>query len=180
MALQLGNQALSLRYPANLNGPQPPVVLSHAVGFTLLSLAVSICSMILAFSFIGLRIDSHWWPSRNFKAGRAMDQKGEAVDVELELEEATGKAALRRQGRRGAVGDMAGVMSSASLCGSAARPSPAKRKDCYDEDSDDSEEEDDNEGEFGTSPARLSGRGAARILGAGVVCGGGIVSMRSS
>lgn len=39
-------------------------------------------------------------------------------------------------------------------------------------------EEDDDEGEFGTAPVPVSLGGLAKILGAGIICGGGVAAMR--
>ncbi|BGP40448.1 hypothetical protein JCM10450v2_004430 [Rhodotorula kratochvilovae] len=58
----VGNQAVTLRFPPPWEGTGAP--LSYNAGFTILSLVVSCISMIIAFSFIGLRFNAPRWRSR--------------------------------------------------------------------------------------------------------------------
>ncbi|GAA5944147.1 hypothetical protein JCM3775_001080 [Rhodotorula graminis] len=55
----VGNQAVTLRFPPPWQGTGAP--LSYNAGFTILSLVVSCISMIIAFSFIGLRFNAPRW-----------------------------------------------------------------------------------------------------------------------
>ncbi|GAA6050346.1 hypothetical protein JCM3770_002974 [Rhodotorula araucariae] len=58
----VGNQAVTLRFPPPWQGTGAP--LSYNAGFTILSLVVSCISMIIAFSFIGLRFNAPRWRPR--------------------------------------------------------------------------------------------------------------------
>ncbi|BGP16568.1 hypothetical protein JCM10213_000520 [Rhodosporidiobolus nylandii] len=58
----VGNQAVTLRFPAPWEGRGAR--LSYSAGYTVLSLVVSCLSMILAFSFIGLRLSAPRWRAR--------------------------------------------------------------------------------------------------------------------
>ncbi|KAL8278451.1 hypothetical protein RQP46_009141 [Phenoliferia psychrophenolica] len=80
----VGNQAVRLQYPATLD-PQPdPLHLSYDIGYTLLSLVVACLSMIIAFSFIGLRIGGGSSSSRQRGGASAIGEKsGEETTFQI-------------------------------------------------------------------------------------------------
>ncbi|GAA5820515.1 hypothetical protein JCM11251_003025 [Rhodosporidiobolus azoricus] len=85
----VGNQAVTLRLPAPWEGRGVP--LSYNAGYTILSLVVSCLSMILAFSFIGLRLFVPRGRSRltdeehgsTEHSEKSMTREGESLDDEV-------------------------------------------------------------------------------------------------
>ncbi|SCV71821.1 BQ2448_4515 [Microbotryum intermedium] len=187
----VGNQAVTLHYPPP--STEPPMPLSYNVGYTLLSLVVACLSMVIAFSFIGLRLDDR-------HKRRGDDNLGQADDDD-EFVLGTSKLELEATKSRISRGDdkpvseppdrMAPVLSNAAAfdrpantapihgtlphsanLGHTSLPGTSKARS-----SDNDLETEENEGEFGVVPASMSVIGVAKILGAGCICGGGIAAM---
>lgn len=202
---QVGNQAVTLRFPPPWEGTGAP--LSYNAGYTILSLVVAILSMILAFSFIGLRFNAPQWRSRltdeeqgstatsekSAIAGHE-DEEGlatpEAVDKNPDM--ATGAAfdpdLKIEPGQQQTRFHLPGVRK-VSLTPSAFNISLPKRRDsAFDDEKrppppgvdEDEDDESSDGGEFGIGAAKVSPWGVAKILLAGIVCGGGIAAMRAS
>lgn len=172
--LKVGNQAVTLHLPPPFTGKGVP--LSYDVGFTILSLIVSCLSMILAFSFIGLRLD----PKAN----------AEEADAEALAEERSEKGATDTEGEGQATDEKVdgdnehAVSKRASFHGGSRThaivnlPLPLRKAKQVAPKEDSAAAKDG--GDFGTQPVKVSLAGAAKILGAGFICGGGIAAMRES
>lgn len=177
----IGNQALTLRQPGTTTGG---VQLSYGVGFTLLSLVVAVLAMILAFSFIGLRFDGARRKHEREVELEKFDPEGQ-FDLEptppaLSLEQTPTDHKTESDSKRfswnGAKAQQSVI--SLPLPGKRSRPDSmdsTKKRAMDDGDSFDSE---NDGGEFGVNPAGLSGWAIAKILGAGIICGGGVAGMR--
>ncbi|GJN90806.1 hypothetical protein Rhopal_003820-T1 [Rhodotorula paludigena] len=198
----VGNQAVTLRFPAPWEGTGAP--LSYNAGYTILSLVVAILSMILAFSFIGLRFNAPQWRSRltdEEQGSTATSEKSAIAGHEDEEELATPEAVDKNpdmatgaafdpdlkieHGQQQTRFHLPGVRK-VSLTPSAFNISLPKRRDsAFDDEKrppppDVDEDEDDESsdgGEFGIGAAKVSPWGVAKILLAGIVCGGGIAAM---
>ncbi|BGP02337.1 MHYT domain signaling protein [Rhodotorula toruloides] len=190
----VGNQAVTLHFPPPWQGAGVP--LSYNAGFTILSLVVSCISMIIAFSFIGLRFDVPRWRSRmaDVEQGSLPEKSDDtAYDDEYgtdnldkkDADFATGaafdpdvKADSPEDGRQTRFHLPPGRKMSLSSTFDVALPkrhnkvAEEKKRAVEDED-----EETEDGGDFGVGGARLSGSGVAKILLAGIVCGGGIAAM---
>ncbi|BGP24991.1 MHYT domain signaling protein [Rhodotorula toruloides] len=190
----VGNQAVTLHFPPPWQGAGVP--LSYNAGFTILSLVVSCVSMIIAFSFIGLRFDLPGWRSRlaDVEQGSSAEKSDDtAYDDEYgtdgidkkDAEFATGaafdpdvKADSPEDGRQTRFNLPPGRKMPLSSTFDIALPkrhnkvAEEKKRAVEDED-----EETEDGGDFGVGGVRLSGSGVAKILLAGIVCGGGIAAM---
>lgn len=168
-------------------GREGGIPLSYNVGFTILSLVVSILSMLIAFSVIGLRLDKSKASSNDSNMEEIdlgtpapldkhnpldhhstddkpqMQMQMQADDPDKQLDQPGSRfswagrknttpamVSLPRSGRRGSLGK-------------ASRTSRGSE---------------DDTGEFGMVPAKVSISGIAKIVGSGIICGGGIAAMR--
>ncbi|GAA5872140.1 hypothetical protein JCM3774_002281 [Rhodotorula dairenensis] len=164
----IGNQSVTLQFAPPWEGTGVP--LSYNAGFTILSLVVSCVSMILAFSFIGLRI--------RLPVARARIEDVEdapAPDPAYDLDAKPDPYARHQD----ATTDLPQILGSNHTELATVGPpggSTVKRKEkrrARVEDEDDEGEQD----EFGVGAARVSAWGVVKILLAGIVCGGGIAAM---
>lgn len=127
--------------------------------------------MILAFSFIGLRLDPKSAEDEaderapglsNEKGANEPDfqfaQSGAEDETKVEMDK-------HDQPRKGTPNHHLNKHTLATFAHRKAQPNKAR------EDSVDG-------GDFGTQPAKVSRAGIAKILGAGFICGGGIAAMR--
>ncbi|GAA6028392.1 hypothetical protein JCM8097_007009 [Rhodosporidiobolus ruineniae] len=202
----VGNQAVTLRFPSPWSGRGVP--LSYSAGFTILSLVVSCLSMILAFSFIGLRLSAPRWRGRltdeeqgsTRSSEKAVSRDGDGFDEDLDGDrvdefaeqkspqlEVTGAAfdpdlkvdTTQQQTRFNLPGgrkmSLAGTAFNVHLP-KRSKLEDEKEKHRADEDEKDDDDSDDG-GEFGIYAAKVSLWGAAKVLVAGIVCGGGIAAM---
>ncbi|KAK4048351.1 hypothetical protein OIV83_004873 [Microbotryomycetes sp. JL201] len=195
----VGNQAVTLHLPAPFAGNGVP--LSYDVGFTILSLVVSCVSMIIAFSVIGLRLDSKAVPDSASDHMNA-SEKGQA-DNELKLERFQDYAQPHEhQHHQVPLTAGSGDSDDAHDTKHPHEPSkrfskilrngsstaafinlPLNRKRSQPDanrvsDAQDSVDRDAHDGgDFGLRPATVSWTGIAKILGAGFICGGGIAAM---
>ena len=178
--MQVGNQAVTLHLP----GPQADrgIPLSYDVGFTILSLVVACLSMILAFSFIGLRLDSRRIPDSAESSAAEEEAARSEKDSELgggprspsdeeQQEEDVKDKRFSWHPRNGSL-----VPSKAAAIVNLPRP----RKEEKELEKQALEEDAGDEGEFGTRPAKVSLAGKTKILAAGIIAGGGIAAMRES
>ncbi|GAA5925475.1 uncharacterized protein JCM15063_005034 [Sporobolomyces koalae] len=174
----VGNQAVSLKLPAPWTGQGVP--LSYNPGFTILSLVISCLCMILAFSFIGLRFRTQACEPHQIEEGLTGSTSHEREDMDdklnseypLDVKERpeTGQTDQNKRHR---------IFSSSSLL---SRPPPAHglRSTKHSSMGDSQDEEEDLQedgGDFGVHTAKVSRAGVAKIIGAGVICGGGIAAM---
>ncbi|GAA5948147.1 hypothetical protein JCM3765_007129 [Sporobolomyces pararoseus] len=169
----VGNQSLTLKLPPPWEGQGVP--LSYSPSYTILSLIISCLCMILAFSFIGLRFNA---PSPKLPA------EGDDLEVVDSLEDGDkfdGDATLDDKVRpTTAQTDKTSRfnnLSSALPKTKSGWESSAKEKQRVEDGKEDDEEARDDGGDFGVHAARVSKAGVAKILGAGVICGGGIAAM---
>lgn len=204
LSLQVGNQAVTLRLPAPWDGTSVP--LSYNAGYTILSLVVSCLSMIIAFSFIGLRLGAPSWRSRLTDEEQASSSRTsekspehdsdhfdeEPIDGGVDVKERTPTGGafdpdLKVDGQQTRFNLPAG--RKMSLAGTAFAVSLPKRgkgvekemreKRHDDDDDDEAEEKSEDGGDFGVHAASVSRWGVAKVLLAGIVCGGGIAAMRA-
>ncbi|GAA5983157.1 hypothetical protein JCM10908_000176 [Rhodotorula pacifica] len=158
----IGNQSVTLQFAPPWEGTGVP--LSYNAGFTILSLVVSCISMVLAFSFIGLRIRL---PVSRARIEDEEDGAAEAdapydLDTKGEPYAASPDTTETAQGMQ-ALGAMSGSKKSARK--------EKRRAEVEDED------EEGSQDEFGVGAAKVSAWGVVKILIAGIVCGGGIAAM---
>ncbi|GAA5893557.1 uncharacterized protein JCM6883_003558 [Sporobolomyces salmoneus] len=167
----VGNQALTLKLPPPWEGQGVP--LSYSPSYTILSLIISCLCMILAFSFIGLRFNA---PVA--KVPREDDEL-EPVDSLEEGDKFEDEAPEERKIRPTTAQTDKTTLSSISFMAKnrSVWESSAKEKQREDEAGEDDEEAREERGEFGVHSATVSKAGVAKILGAGVICGGGIAAM---
>lgn len=139
--------------------------------------------MILAFSFIGLRLDSRRQPESDSVAGdepRNSGSEKEFVDPEagarLPEEDSPTQDEIDHKDRRFSWHPRSGSLVPSKAAAIINLPRPRKEKEVITEKAADEAEED--EGEFGTRPAKVSIGGLAKILTAGIIAGGGIAAMR--
>lgn len=149
--------------------------------------------MIIAFSFIGLRFDVPGWRSRmvDVEQGSAVEKSVDTAyddvygtDDVKDPDFATGaafdpdiKADSPESGRQTRFNlPPARKMSLTSAFDTLPKRNPSKVAQEKKRASEDEDETDDG-GDFGVGGARLSASGVAKILLAGIVCGGGIAAM---
>ncbi|GAA5872863.1 hypothetical protein JCM8547_005721 [Rhodosporidiobolus lusitaniae] len=201
----VGNQAVTLRFPSPWDGNGVP--LSYNAGFTILSLVVSCLSMIIAFSFIGLRIGAPRWRSRltdeeqassrasekslspdedgfedevpdmggnGFGENKDVAPTGAAFDPDLKVESPNQQTRFNIPGA-GRKMSLAGTAFAVSLPRKGGPKEREKQREPEKDDEDDEASEDG--GDFGVHAASLSAWGVAKVLIAGIVCGGGIAAM---
>ncbi|SCZ88836.1 BZ3500_MvSof-1268-A1-R1_Chr2-1g04667 [Microbotryum saponariae] len=187
----VGNQAVTLHYPPPSS--EPPRPLSYNVGYTLLSLVVACLSMVIAFSFIGLRLDGR----RKNRSGSDVGQTDEEYEYvlgtpELELEVSKSRISrgddkARSEPPERATAGLPGGAETAhpsdttpkhgvSKLSHISLPGRTKGRGSRKQSNKNLDEEEDD-GEFGVVPASVSVVGVAKILGAGCICGGGIAAM---
>jgi hypothetical protein len=159
------------------------IPLSYNIGYTVLSLVVACLSMILAFSFIGLRLDARRQPessSVDEDEPRNSGNEKEFVDPETGMrspdEEIPTQDELDTKDRRSSWHPRSGSLVPSKAAAIINLPRRQKEKEAITEKAADEAEED--EGEFGTRPAKVSIAGMAKILTAGIIAGGGIAAMR--
>ncbi|KAK4053883.1 hypothetical protein OIO90_003720 [Microbotryomycetes sp. JL221] len=184
----VGNQAVTLHLPPPFAGNGVP--LSYDVGFTILSLVVSCVSMILAFSVIGLRLDSKSVPDEASDQVNASEQgnigdnqlansntlhdqyhgSSNAPHNEKISDSDDADAKLDKRSSKHLLPNATAAFVSLPLHRKHDKPKTKRplSKDVSDE---------DEGGDFGLRPATVSWAGVAKILGAGVICGGGIAAM---
>ncbi|KAM0791207.1 hypothetical protein ACM66B_005689 [Microbotryomycetes sp. NB124-2] len=190
----VGNQAVTLHLPAPFAGNGVP--LSYDVGFTILSLVVSCLSMITAFSVIGLRLDSKAVPD-SASDHLNNSEKGQPDNPqELKLERFQDYAQPHKPNTAGSgvdsdelhdskQHDVSSKRFSKNLRNGSAVTSafvhlPLHRKpskQTHAQSATEANDDDNDGGDFGLRPATVSWTGIAKILGAGVICGGGIAAM---
>ncbi|GAA6000073.1 hypothetical protein JCM10207_006038 [Rhodosporidiobolus poonsookiae] len=198
----VGNQSVTLRFPPPWEGNGVP--LSYSAGYTILSLVVSCLSMILAFSFIGLRISPPKWRSSltDEEQGSARSsekgvQQGDGFEDELaqmngESPEAkspdlaTGGAfdpdlkiePPSQQTRFNLPGGRKMSLTPAAFNVTLPKrgKAPVEEKKPEEDDEDDDHSSADG-GDFGVNAASVSRWGVIKVLMAGIVCGGGIAAM---
>jgi hypothetical protein len=204
LPFQVGNQAVTLRLPAPWDGNSVP--LSYNAGYTILSLVVSCLSMIIAFSFIGLRLGAPTWRPRLTDEEQAstrssekapehdedhfddepidggLDAKdtapsGGAFDPDLKVDGQQTRFALPG-GRKMSLAGTAFAVNLPKRGNKA--PEKEMREKRREEDDEEEEEHSEDGGDFGVHAASLSAWGIAKVLIAGIVCGGGIAAMRTS
>ncbi|GAA5950722.1 hypothetical protein JCM21900_000492 [Sporobolomyces salmonicolor] len=204
----VGNQAVTLRFRPPWEGRGIP--LSYNAGYTVLSLVVSCLSMILAFSFIGLRFSPSNWRLRDEEQGSGCGSEkdvGEDDPVDVEFPEMDRHVDFDSKDQEGGFsGDFKGAPFDVNL-----KPPPTGQSDkttmsrlsfnsckltipvmpalplslakrggkAAGKHRVDGEDEDDSDdgGDFGMHSATVSKGGVAKILGAGIICGGGIAAM---
>ncbi|GAA5975721.1 hypothetical protein JCM11641_005847 [Rhodosporidiobolus odoratus] len=194
----VGNQAVTLRFPAP--SEERGIPLSYDAGYTVLSLVVSCLSMILAFSFIGLRLNAPPWRARisDEEEGslRSSEQAFEARLPEMRRNDSSCDQKSPEIATGGAFDPDVKVdpshhqtrftlptghrlsLPGASLSPSKVGASPGKEKGRFEDDDDDEDDEDTADGgDFGVHAASVSRWGIAKVLIAGVICGGGIAAM---
>ncbi|ORY81774.1 hypothetical protein BCR35DRAFT_352280 [Leucosporidium creatinivorum] len=177
----VGNQAVTIHLPPPFQGRGIP--LSYNIGYTILSLVVACLSMILAFSFIGLRLDGRRQPESDSVDGdepRNSGSEKEFVDPEAgvrspEEEDSPTQEEMDAKDRRFSWHPRNGSLVPSKAAAIINLPRPRKEKEVIAEKGVDEAEED--EGEFGTRPAKVSIGGMAKILTAGIIAGGGIAAM---
>ena len=135
--------------------------------------------MILAFSFIGLRFNA---PSPKLPAEEdeldVVDSLEDGLKFNGDAGEATTDDKIRPTTAQTDKSSRWNNLSSALPKTSSGWESPAKEKQRVEEGKEDDEEARDEGGDFGVHAARVSKAGVSKILGAGVICGGGIAAMR--
>ncbi|GAA5904048.1 hypothetical protein JCM6882_003811 [Rhodosporidiobolus microsporus] len=203
----VGNQSVTLRLPSPWEGRGVP--LSYNAGFTILSLVVSCLSMILAFSFIGLRVSVPRWRSRltdeelgstnaseksvtrdgdgfedeaadmrpdGFGEPKSPDlvATGGAFDPDLKVDNSQQQTRFAIPGGRKM--SLAGTAFNIQLPKRGGKQAEEDEKRRV-EDDDEEDEKSEDGGDFGVNAATVSRWGVAKVLAAGVVCGGGIAAM---
>ena len=166
-AAQVGNQAVTLQFAPPWQGTGVP--LSYDAGFTILSLVVSCLSMVLAFSFIGLRIRSPVARARIEDEEETAPDPQSAYDVDAKPDPYSPGQATKTLPQGLPVPELELTARSPSAA-------PTKRKEKRREENED-EDEDGDDDEFGVGAAKVSASGVVKILIAGIVCGGGIAAM---
>jgi hypothetical protein len=198
---QVGNQAVTLRLPAPWEGNSVP--LSYNAGYTILSLVVSCLSMIIAFSFIGLRIGAPSWRARltdeehasthssakshsneedhfddepiDSTDAKHSSPSGGAFDPDLKVDSQHTRFALPG-GRKMSLAGTAFNVNLPKRGKTAEKEMKEKRNE---DDEEEEEERSEDGGDFGVHAASVSAWGVAKVLIAGIVCGGGIAAMRA-
>ena len=135
--------------------------------------------MILAFSFIGLRLNAPTAKLPNEEDELAMVDSLEDVPDETEYA-GQGRTDDKPRPKTSSTSNSLPPPSSFSRSASQRRKeasSTVKEQDPRDTKEEDDEIRDDG-GDFGVHAAKVSKAGVAKILGAGVICGGGIAAMR--
>ncbi|KAM0753752.1 hypothetical protein T439DRAFT_377899 [Meredithblackwellia eburnea MCA 4105] len=152
----VGNQSVRLEYPpGSANANNNALKLSYDVGYTILSLVVSCLSMIIAFSFIGLRMqsshESRMDELEGEKAAGGAARNNDSTFEEEEEHEQRARGFDDSEGEGAPYGNKDNSKSHASS--------------------------EDDGGDFGLNPTRVSLKGLFKILGAGFICGGGVAAM---
>ncbi|GAA5958689.1 hypothetical protein JCM8115_000325 [Rhodotorula mucilaginosa] len=163
----VGNQAVTLQFAPPWQGTGVP--LSYDAGFTILSLVVSCLSMVLAFSFIGLRIRSPVARARIEDEEDAAADRHSAYDVDA-------KPDPYSPGQATKISPQGLPVPELELTARSPSAAPTKRKEQRREENEDDDEDGDDD-EFGVGAAKVSAWGVVKILIAGIVCGGGIAAM---
>lgn len=182
--LQVGNQALTIHLPPPFEGSGIP--LSYDVGFTILSLIVACLSMILAFSFIGLRLEKRRPEGGSIDGEDAPRRSGSEADFDLEQRGATSPVSgddkpameeveLDAKDKRSSWHPRSGSLIPSKAAAIINLPRQRKQEEASEK-----AEADEDGGEFGTRPAKVSTAGIVKILAAGIIAGGGIAAMRES
>lgn len=166
-SVQVGNQAVTLQFAPPWQGTGVP--LSYDAGFTILSLVVSCLSMVLAFSFIGLRIRSPVARARIEDEEDAAADRHSAYDVDA-------KPDPYSPGQATKISPQGLPVPELELTARSPSAAPTKRKEQRREENEDDDEDGDDD-EFGVGAAKVSAWGVVKILIAGIVCGGGIAAM---
>ncbi|GAA5874518.1 hypothetical protein JCM16303_002891 [Sporobolomyces ruberrimus] len=172
----VGNQALTLRLPPPWEGQGVP--LSYSPGYTILSLVIACLAMTLAFSFIGLRLNS---PSVRVSSSEDTLAMVDSLEIrdgpDLAQSDDIARPTTAQTDRTARFSNFPSPAFQPSLpkilSGGAAN-SPEKQRKEQEEREDEAE---DDGGDFGVHAAKVSKAGVAKILGAGVICGGGIAAM---
>lgn len=137
--------------------------------------------MTLAFSFIGLRLNS---PSVRVSSSEDTLAMVDSLEIrdgpDLAQSDDIARPTTAQTDRTARFSNFPSPAFQPSLpkilSGGAAN-SPEKQRKEQEEREDEAE---DDGGDFGVHAAKVSKAGVAKILGAGVICGGGIAAMRES